>query len=82
MKDMNQLRDTVYNCHPSASGDRAYARGMIIGCVSGLMATGYTFEDSIRQLKEATLTSNNDLKEEHVVGVLPASWVSVWRKAE
>lgn len=75
----NLIKDTLYNCHPQ-SATKEYAKGAVVGLVSGLMACGFTFETAIKELKQATREGFSDLTEEHVIARLPKCWLEEWNK--
>jgi hypothetical protein len=74
---INFVKDALYNCHPQ-SASREYAKGVLVGLVSGLMASGLTFENSISEMRNAVRGGIFDLEEAHVVECLPPSWFDVW----
>jgi hypothetical protein len=77
---ITMLQDGLYNCHPSSCATEERAHGIVVGLVGGLMAAGLSCEQSIALLKEAVNRTKTDLKEEHVVKVLPFSWIELWEK--
>lgn len=74
---INFIKDALYNCHPQ-SASREYAKGVLVGLVSGLMAQNVTFENAISEMRRAVRERIFDLEETHVVECLPASWFDVW----
>ncbi len=75
----NQIIDALYNCKNPMSKD--YARGIIVGLFSGMMANGYTFEHTMQMVKKEVLGGISDLGTEDVVTCLPEGWVKYWREA-
>jgi homoserine trans-succinylase len=73
----NIVKDSLYNCFPCAS-DKTYSNGIIVGLVSGIMATGYSFEDTLYYLKKLVKDGIFDLEESHVYSNLPDCWKSTW----
>jgi len=75
------IKDSLYNCHPQSSSVD-YAKGCLVGLVSGLMSCGFTFETAISELKANTLDTNfSDLTEQHVIDRLPECWKEQWNKS-
>jgi len=72
-----QVLDSLYNCYKGG----LYARGSIVGLVSGLMSTGWTFAAVLEVLKIIVVKRNEtDLTEEMVINCLPDSWKAAWEK--
>lgn len=47
----NLLRDALHNLSPEAGSDSDYARGVLVGVVSGLCACGYSFDEALELCK-------------------------------
>jgi hypothetical protein len=61
------LRDVLYNASIHSGSSRTYAKGVIVGVTTTLMANGYSWEAAF-ELVKANLP--NDCLE----GVIPESW--------
>lgn len=61
IKRENILRDTLANYDETSGASDDYCKGMVVGVVSTLMATGMTWEDSMR-LVGTTLQSGTPRK--------------------
>ncbi len=61
------LRDTLYNMHPDAGGNAEYARGILVGAVGGLVATGMDWS-------EAMEAASDNAPKTVLAGSVPQSW--------
>jgi len=67
MKWEVRIADAMHNCDDKSGATNEYCKGMIMGIVSGLMATGMRFDTALAKVKE--------YMPEHNRGVLyPESW--------
>lgn len=46
------LKDALYNTHERSGASAEYAKGIVVGSTSGLMATGLSFSDAIILIAE------------------------------
>lgn len=49
----NQLRDALANLLPRSGANDDYKRGLIVGCVSALCATGMPFDQAWRIVQQS-----------------------------
>lgn len=73
LKNVIMLVDCLCNFSPTSGASDDYNRGLVIGMVSGLMATGMSFDEALEQTAKAcpnTYISRLDL--------LPESWREDW----
>jgi hypothetical protein len=68
------IADAVYYAMPDSGASEDKARGVIIGVVSGLMACGLTYAESVGMVGHA-------LKPGFRQGALPAAWAYDINKA-
>ena len=47
------LKDALHNLHPDARSDPRYARGVLVGAVAALMATGLDFPAAFAEVSES-----------------------------
>lgn len=52
MKNLVRLREALHNLQPHSGANKDYACGVLVGCVSTLMAFGFTFQEAIRICSE------------------------------
>ncbi len=72
----SQICDALYNLHPdnaSSAVKMVYAEGILVGLVSGLMAAGLSFEDSLIAIRDASYGGIPVMQQ-----CLPGSWVKDW----
>lgn len=74
LKHPTTLKDALYNFHPTSGATPIYNKGLIVGIVSALMSTGYTFEDACQ------LVLDNLPKENNLDVSLPESWIDIFKK--
>lgn len=67
MLDPTIMKDALQNLAPGMGSDANYARGILVGIVSGLMATGCTFNTAVRYVRE-------NLPRRIMLNTFPASW--------
>ncbi len=69
------LRDALHNLSPSCGNDAQYDRGLLVGLVAGLQATGLTFAQAIAVASEnAPMTV--------VYNSCPMSWLEAFKIAK
>ena len=78
IKRMNIVRDSLYNCHPHSASEQ-YAKGQIVGLVSGLMAQGDSLEHVLSVLWFEVENKIYDLTHEHVKNCLPNCWKPLYQ---
>lgn len=66
-----RLKDALYNLHPSSGADDEYCKGLVVGVVSALMATGMTFSDSLRQVANCLPVGTRTIG-----NVFPETWIT------
>ena len=47
LKKQVVLKDTMYNFHPTSGASDEYCKGLLVGVVGALMATGMSWNDAI-----------------------------------
>ncbi len=87
IKDETAIQNALYNCKPAAgqkelnTQDHAYARGILVGLVSGLQAKGEKFTDIIYELVRLVRATKTDLTLMDVYYCLPFGWDTAWDEA-
>ena len=72
LKNQVVLKDTMYNFHPTSGASDDYCKGLIVGAVSALMATGKSFDDSLEQCAICMPETSRLMTKDCV----PESWVA------
>ena len=73
--NLTTLRDTLHNMHPDAGRDADYARGILVGVVGGLMATGLSWAEAMKVVSE-------NAPKTVVAGCVPQSWFGAFGLTE
>jgi hypothetical protein len=47
LRNKTVLREALYNTAPDAKSNPAYARGIVVGAIAAIMATGRGFDDAL-----------------------------------
>lgn len=78
------IKDALYNCVDGATqggSHTPYAKGLLVGLMTGLLDRGMTFESGIALMYKCTAETLSDLRPHHVAACLPESWVPDWNDA-
>ena len=67
-----RLMDAMYNFSPDSGASDDYCKGLIVGAVSALMATGESFDDSLEQCAICMPETSRLMTKDCV----PESWVA------
>jgi hypothetical protein len=77
MKNPVVLKDAMYNFAPDSGASEEYCKGLIVGLVAGLMATGMTWRNAVAQ---AAIAAPKTAR----IGVesMPESWIDSFRNGK
>lgn len=67
-----RLRDAMANYAKNSGASDEYCRGVIVGVVSGLMATGFDFDDALDLAR--TAISDDESRRDLTPENFPESW--------
>jgi hypothetical protein len=65
--DTVMVKDALYNLHPNSGSSKEYAKAILVGVMSGLVASGIEFDTAWRICK-------NCFPEKVMPNVFPESW--------
>jgi len=65
--DTIMVKDALYNLHPDSGSSEEYAKGILVGVMSGLVAVGIEFDT-------AWNICRHNLPEKVMPNVFPKSW--------
>ena len=76
---IGMVKDAVYYLHERSGASDEKARGVIIGLVSGLMASGRSFEEALKIVGQA-ISESKEKDSFRINLMFPDSWVGELKK--
>jgi hypothetical protein len=75
VRNLTTLKDAIHNVAAQSGASDDYARGIVVGAVAGMMATGMTWHNAMAQVA-ITWPANEYAPRE---AALPESWVDAFQ---
>ena len=63
-----RLKDALYNLHPTSGASVDYGRGIVVGIVSALLETGFTFNEAFN------IAVMKNLPKDYRMEAIPQAW--------